>query len=323
VLIPRTRRLPPRLAAITPAALVAAFVLLGTPSPAAADWHEPVGGASPINSSARNATNPSLASIGGIPYIAWNEDTTQAGSGSSSTIHVAQLAPDGNSWTKVGETRTPPISLLPSTSSDNPSLADVGGSPWVAWQEGVSATDTEIRVAKLGAGGWTEVPPTSTINHPINHDRSATDGGGSASKPTLVDDGTGHPFVSFFEADPYPGTGPQSLFFSGDSPAQVWVDQLNATGDGWTEVGGGSVNADPTHDAAQARMAVIGGVPWVVYFQVSVGGGGPQLNVNVAHLNGAGTGWVQVGPIASGGPSEFDVPTIANVGGKPYVAFGD
>jgi hypothetical protein len=301
------------------------LALLALPSFAAGDWHQPVAGSSPLNSVAtRNATNPSLTLIGGIPYVAWNEDTSQPGSGSSSTIHVAQLAANGNSWTKAGETSSPPISLLPTSSSESPSLADVGGTPWVAWQEGVTGTDVEIRVAKLGQGSWAEVPATSAVNHPVNHDRTAADGGGHAFLPTLADDATGHPFVSFFEADPWPGAGPQSLFFGGgSSPAQVRVDQLNPAGNGWNEVGGGSVNADPTHDAAQARMTVINGVPWVVYFQVSVGGGGPQLSIDVAHLNAAGNAWVQVGPVATGSPSEFAPPTIANIGGTPYVAFGD
>ena len=53
---------------------------------------------------------------------------------------MAKLAADGQSWTKVGENGSPnPISLLGSTSSDSPWLADVGGTPWVAWQEGPSA----------------------------------------------------------------------------------------------------------------------------------------------------------------------------------------
>jgi hypothetical protein len=306
------------------AALPALVVMAIAPAAASADWHEPVAGASPINASpTRNADAPSLALIDGIPYVAWNEDTTQSGQGNSSTIQVAQLAPNGQSWNLVGESNNPPISLLSTTSSDNPSLANVQGTPWIAWQEGVSQQDVEIRVAHLADGAWTEVPPTSTINHPINHDRSASDGGGMASSPTLVDDGTGHPFVSFYELDPYSGSGPQSMFASGESPAQVWVDQLNSTGDGWNEVGGGSVNADPASDAALPHMTVINGVPWVVYYQIVPGNSGPSLDIDAAYLNSAGNAWVQVGPIASGGFNEFNATAIANVGGTPYVAISE
>lgn len=308
-------------------------ILIGcaaAPAVAAADWHEPVGGPSPINfSPTSSADAANLAVIGGVPYVAWNEDTTQQGQGSSSTIHVAKLAADGQSWAGVGENGTThPISLLQSTSSDNPWLADVGGTPWIAWQEGVSQQDTEIRVSQLVNGIWTEVPPTSTINHPINHDGhggTPTDAGGNAGQPTLADDGTGHPYVSFSEFDPGSGSllNPNNL-----NPGQVWVDQLNSTGDGWNEVGGGSANANPSADALFPRMTVINGTPWVVYWQiVPPNGGPPSVDINVAHLSADGQSWLQDGPVFSAafgqnGPP-VGAPSIASVGGTPYVTFTD
>ncbi|TML79019.1 MAG: hypothetical protein E6G07_08520 [Actinobacteria bacterium] len=309
--------------------MACALAALAAAPAAMADWHEPVGGASPINeSSTRNSGNVNLATILGVPFVAWNEDTTQQGQGSSSTIHVAQLASNGLSWQKVADAGAHPISLLGSTSSDNPSVTGVGGAPWVAWQEGVTQTDTEIRVAHPNGAGtaWTEVPPApanpslNNINHPINHDRAATDGGGNAAYPTLRGDGTGHPFVSFFEADP--GSG--SLFFGNNfNPAEIWVDKLNANGDGWDEVGGGPANPDPTHDAAFPRMTVVGGVPWVVFFQVAIQNNNPALTIGVSHLSADGQSWVQLPAVASGNPNEFSNADIQNVGGTPYVAFGD
>jgi hypothetical protein len=312
--------------------LWAIVTLAAIPSTASADWHEPVAGPSPINASATHTGDAtSLAVVGGIPYVAWNEDTTQQGQGSSSTIHVSKLAANGQSWDPVGDNGTThPISLLASTSSDLPSLANVGGTPWVAWQEGVSQTDSEIRVSKLLNGSWTEVPPTSTINHPINHDGhggTPTDGGGDASQPTLMNDGTGHPFVSFSELDPGSGSlldqiDPNNHF----APGQIWVDQLNQAGDGWNEIGGGSVNADPSADALFPRMTVINGVPWVAYWQiVPPNGGPPSVNIDVAHLSSDGQSWVQTGPVVSAafGQSGPPVgsPSIASVGGTPYVTF--
>ena len=301
------------------------------PAAAGADWHEPVGGPSPINFSATHSADAAnLAVIGGTPYVAWNEDTTQQGQGSSSTIHVSKLAANGQTWDPVGANGTThPISLLSSTSSDMPWMANVGGTPWVAWQEGVTQTDSEIRVAKLVNGGWTEVPPTSTINHPINHDGhggTPTDGGGDASQPTLIDDGTGHPFVSFSEFDQGSGSlldqiNPQNTF----APGQIWVDQLNTAGDGWNEVGGGSANADPSSDALFPQMTVISGTPWVVYWQIIPGNGGPpSIAIDVAHLASGGASWVQVGPITTvslGNGPGVGAPSITHIGGTPYVAF--
>ncbi|MFL5823759.1 MAG: hypothetical protein ACJ764_09995 [Solirubrobacteraceae bacterium] len=317
-----------RLRLSLPIALVACAAV---PAAASADWHEPVGGASPINASpSRNADAANMAVIGGTPYVAWNEDTTQQGQGSSSTIHVAKLAANGLKWLKVGENGTPnPISLIADTSSDQPSLADVSGSPWVAWQEGVTQTDVEIRVAKFDGTSWNEIPAgtDNPINHPINHNRTGDNGGGDASQATLIDDGTGHPFVSFSEFDQ--GSGSLlNQFVQGDtfSPGQIWVDQLNQAGDGWNEVGGGSANANPANDALFPAMTVINGVPWVVYWQIiPPNNGPPSVAVDVAHLSGDGQSWVQDGPIVTAplGNNGFPVgqPSIAHIGTTPYVTF--
>lgn len=301
--------------------LTAILTCAALPAGASADWHQPVGGSAPINaSSSRNADAGNLLSIAGTPYVAWAEDTTQAGQGNSSTIHVDKLAADGDSWTRVGST----ISLRSTASSDNPWLANIGGTPWVAWQEGVTQQDVEIRVSKLSGSSWMQVPVTS--GDPINHDGhggTATDGGGNASQPTLIGDGTGHPYVSFSEFDPGSGSllNPSNL-----NPGQIWVDQLNQAGDGWNEVGGGSANANPSSDALFPRMAVINGVPWIAYWQIiPPNGGPPSVAIDVAHLSADGHSWVQTGPVSSAafgnnGPT-LGAPSIADVGGTPYVTF--
>jgi len=315
-----------RLRLPTPLAVLALALL---PGAAHADWHEPVGGASPMNfSAAHSISATSLADVGGAPYVAFNEDTTQQGQGSSSTIHVATLSNDGTSWQRVNETTTHPISLLGSTSSDNPSLADVGGQPWVAWQEGVSQSDTEIRVAHPGGGGWVELPATqgNTINHPINHDDASSDGGALGMNPTLVDD-SGRPYISWMESGP--GSG--SLLTGGaTAPAEVWVKRLNATNDGWDAVGAGPVNSDTAHDAVFPRMTVIDGVVWVTWFQVVDDSGtfGADILVSKFDPNDPSPAWTQVGGPLDGGafgqngpPVGF--PSIADVAGRPTVAFSD
>ena len=302
----------PRRAALILLALAAAAGMALT-AVAHADWRQPVGGASPINQSAgRNANDLDLAAIAGVPHIVWNEDTTQSGSGSSSTIRVARLAADGTAWEKVANSGSNPISRLSSTSSSAPSITPVGTVPWVAWSEGLSASNSEIRVARLNSAGtaWERIPDTL---RPINHLRA--DPGGMGMEPTLRDAG-GRPYVSFFEHDP--GSG--SLFFgSGRDPAKSWVMRLNASGDGWDEVGGGPANPDPTMDSAFPKMTLIDGKPWLVFFQVIAG---PAIEIRVSHLSDDGTSWVQVpAPVQSGGPGSAEPPEIENIGGVPHVAF--
>ena len=295
---------------------LAATALLTVAATAAADWREPVGGASPINLAAsKSAGNLSLTTVGGVPFVAWNEDSTQSGQGNSSQIHVSRLASDGTSWLRVGDSGTHPISNLASTSSDDPSLADVGGTPWVAWDEYFTQGDREIRVAKLNADGTSWSQPVGGA-HPINHLRA--DPGGNAAQPTLINGPQDRPYVSFYESDP--GSG--SMFFgSSNSPAAIYVQRLNAAGDGWDAVGGGPVNPDSAHDAAFPRMTLINGKPYVVFFQVALISGSPALQIDVARLSDDGQSWVQLPPVASGSPQSIDQPSITSINGVPYVAF--
>ncbi|MGZ4269207.1 MAG: hypothetical protein ACXVSX_08350 [Solirubrobacteraceae bacterium] len=306
------------------AAACAAATLLLPATAAIADWHQSVGGARPVNTAARNARSPNLQAIGGVPYVAWNEDTSVQGQGSSSTIHVSRLAADGQSWAGVAEGGPNPISLRTSSSSDNPWLADVGGTPWVAWDEGVTQTDKEIRVSRLNASGdaWQEVPSPPSAQ-PIN-----VNADGNANRPTLVDGG-GRPYVSFYELDPGSGSlvGPAFFGLPNRAPSQVWVRRANAAGTGWDTVGGGPVSPDASKDAVFPRMTLVDGVPWAVWWQVDVVNNTPQATVEVSHLNDAGTAWVQMPPITTSvfgnqGPG-ISFPAIATVGDVPYIAYSD
>ena len=127
---------------------------------ARADWREPVGGPSPINADkTRNASSPSLTTVGGTPHVAWVEDTTQPGQGNSSAINVARFTADGKAWERLAPGS--PISRVASASSFAPSLADIGGVPWVAWSEnaggdlcpGFFSPDKQVHVARLASLG--------------------------------------------------------------------------------------------------------------------------------------------------------------------------
>jgi hypothetical protein len=64
-------------------------------------WEQVVGGASPINNDTTwDASQASLTSIGGVPYVAWNEFD-----GANDEIRVAAWSP--NSWVRARR-RTPP-----------------------------------------------------------------------------------------------------------------------------------------------------------------------------------------------------------------------
>jgi hypothetical protein len=296
------------------AGAAATLVLLVLAAPSAyADWREPFQSPAPINADAtRNAAASSLAGVGGSPVLAWAEDTTQPGAGNASAIHVARLTADGTAWRRLPGSEVNPISRVATASSYDPSVADVGGAPWVAWTENHDGpTDSQIRVARPASPGqgWVRVADS---DRPINARR---DGASIADFPTIADAG-GRPYVAFEELDP--GNG--SIQRPGYDPGKIWVMRLSADASHWEVVGGGPANADPTLDSARPRLTVINGRPWVTYFQVAFVDSAPVLQVRVTRLNDAGTGWTQLPPVAQGGFEDFEPPVIAGVGGVPMVA---
>ena len=83
---------------------LAVAVFATAAAPAFADLREPVGGPAPINSPAnRSAETASLASVAGVPHVAYVSDTTQQGQGNSSAIRVARYTSDGTAWAGLAE----------------------------------------------------------------------------------------------------------------------------------------------------------------------------------------------------------------------------
>jgi hypothetical protein len=106
-------------------------------------WEQLVGGASPINQAdSRAAFDPSLTSVGGVPYVAWREDD-----GVNDEIRVSRLNAAGTAWEQVVGGASP-INQANDRSSGLPSLTDIGGVPYVAWSE-LDPSQKEARVSRL------------------------------------------------------------------------------------------------------------------------------------------------------------------------------
>ena len=265
--------------------------------PAHAAWHELEGGASPINhAAADNATDPDLAIIGGVPYVAWDEFD-----GTNTEIRVSKLSADGTTWNEVVGGASP-INHDPNMNAAEPSITSIGGVPYVAWYE-VSPNHNQIRVSKLNAAGtaWQEIVGGAS---PINH---ASVGLG-AYRPSLTAIG-GEPYVAWIEDD--------------GSNVEMRVSKFDGTA--WTEVVGG---ASPINhfgaDAGYPGITGVGGVPYVVWTESE---GSVNDEVFVSRLNGAGTAWEAVGPTSN--PINHDtaesayMPDITSIDGVPYVTWAE
>jgi hypothetical protein len=259
-------------------------------------WEEVVGGTSPINHvSDQDAIEPSVAAIGGAPYVAWSEYD-----GTNREVRVSRLNAAGTAWTELVGGASP-INHASDRSASEPSLAAIGGVPYVAWDES-DGTNTEVRVSRLNAAGtaWEEVVGGVS---PINHA-----GDRNAFAPSLTAIG-GVPHVAWYEDD---GTN-----------YEIRVSRLNAAGTAWEEVVGGvsPINHASDRDAFGASLAAIGGVPYVAWDESD----GTNAEVRVGRLNAAGTAWEEVvggaSPINHAGDRNAFEPSLAAIGGVPYVAW--
>jgi hypothetical protein len=261
-------------------------------------WNQPVGGPSPINqANNRNATQPSLAEIGGVPYVAWTEPD-----GTNDEIRVSRLNQAGTAWEQVVGGASP-INQANNRIARQPSLTAIGGVPYVAWTEHDGA-NFEVRVSRLNAAGtaWQQVVGGPS---PINQANN-----GDASDPSLTAIG-GVPYVAW-------------TVFNGNND-EVRVSRLNAAGTAWEQVAGGPspINQDPNQNAFQPSLSAIGGVPYVAWSETD----STNNEIRVSRLNAAGSAWEQV----VGGPSPINhannqnafQPSLTAIGGVPYVAWAE
>jgi hypothetical protein len=147
---------------------------------------------SPINQVATfDARHPSLTAIGGVPYVAWEEDAT-----TSIQIRAARLNAEGTGWERIGTSLDPnaPINESPDADSREPSLTAIDGVPYVAWREEDANNIPQIRVARLNAAGtgWEKVAGSSS---PINERQ-----GDRGFDPSLTSI-SGVPYVAWEEQD--------------------------------------------------------------------------------------------------------------------------
>lgn len=323
-------------------ALVAAAA--AAPTSAVAAWEEVIGGANPINvSPAALADEPSMATVGGVPYVAWTEPD-----GAIGQIWVARLNAAGTAWERVGGAS--PLNFDDMKDARLPSIADIGGVPWVAWQEVDADLNTEIRVARLDASGaWQPAGSgPSPINVTFNENASQASLASIAGvahvawreplgAPLLVrvarfnvgawEDVGGALNVSLTESAFSP-----SLADVGGVPHVAWaeIDGANSeiraarlSGGAWdqVELGSSPINHDTSQNAEDPVLAVIGGVPHIAWEEPV----GANQQIRVSRLNPAGNDWAEIvggaSPINRSSAQGANDPSLIGIGSSPYVAW--
>jgi hypothetical protein len=239
------------------------------------------------------AYDPSLAMVGNVPYVAWYEDD-----GNNDEVRVAHLNEAGNGWVRDVDT-TSPINIDGATQDATaPSIADVNGVPWVAWQEVASGgTQQNVNVRALNATGTAWV----TMGAPVDKVASA-----DAQAPSLTSI-NGVPWIAWSEQQ--------------GSSYQIRVARFEAGA--WVRVADGvsPINRDPNAFAENPSLTSIGGVPWVAWHENTTTGS----EIRVARLNAAGTAWERIAdsasPINESSSKNANFPSLANVDGVPFVSW--
>ena len=91
------------------------------------------------------AAFPRITSVGGVPYVTWKE----AGGGKFQ-IRVARF--NGTTWEPVGAS----LNIDTAQAGSEPSIASVGGVPYVAWAESIATVNRDkVHVRRLNANGTT------------------------------------------------------------------------------------------------------------------------------------------------------------------------
>ena len=233
---------------VTTAAIVIAGALL-LPPVASAGWPD---AGRPTTTLAGNGE---VTSVSGTPYTTWEE--------TSSPNFVSVSSWDGSAWHPVAG----PLRADPARRASAPSIADVAGTPWVAFVD-AAPSRSEVRVAKRSASGMAWDLQGGALN---------VAAGASAQEPRIASIG-GVPYVAFLEFDQPSNTN------------KVRVKHWD--GAGWVQ-DGGALNLSSTFTAQNVSIAGVGGIPHVSWLEPVNTSGGPQNQPHVARLNG--TTWVTLG----------------------------
>jgi hypothetical protein len=254
---------------------------------------------------AHEARDPSVAVIGGVPYVAWIEND-----GSADQVRVAKW--DGSAWDPVGDPNTP----INSADPGQVSLADNGGTPYIAWTElccGDPNDGHSLYVDSFNGTSWVSVgsgplnyypggdaqdpqlaPPYVTWAESGSIHVSQFDGTnwnllGAGGYP-ISDSGATAAHPSFTEVGNQPYVAWDQAAAGGTS--QVFVSQWEANTSTWSRVGAGSLNRHANEPAQTPSLTDIRGTPYIAWTEQASGGSNFLLQTSYFD----GTEWLSLGP---------------------------
>ncbi len=234
-----------------------------------------------------NATpsSPSIAVVAGVPYVAWQEQNALTGVVQVYVKRLAQ-APSPDTWEQVGGSLNPD----PGVNSVSPDIVDAGGQAHVTFATAASGL-RRAHVFKYVSSSWQQV------GGPIYVDAVR-----DAVAPKLA-----------FAAGKLAIAWSERL--AGDDRLHVAVYD-----DGTSSWGaqGGELN-DPEGSAVGKSLEVVGGTPMVAFTAVVSG----YERLYVKRLPDGASTWELIGDALNVTTGDARTPSLANIGGRPYVTHGE
>jgi hypothetical protein len=252
------------------------------------------------------AKEPSLAATGNTLFSAWVETGRPFDTSDGTWFHVYASQESTGAWSPLGGT---PASLDSEFSnyseSHSPSIAVVGGKPWISWYKSNNSGQTWA----LWAKNWTG---TAWVGGAVG--KSGSDPTHAYQGRSQMADVAGIPYIALLEVDKT--YYPQKTF--------AYVKYWNGTA--WTLLGTGPLNVNPSAytTANSISIASDGAKPYVATTEYTSATSTLQSQtvsqVYVSHWTGSQ--WVNVGGSLNMNASSWaDDASVAFLGGQPYVAW--
>lgn len=248
------------------------------------------------------AKDPTLAASGSSLYVGWSETGSPFDISQAAWPHIYTDQYSSGNWTTMG-TSSSSISQ-PTVEAHAPSLAIVGGTPWVSFYQNVN------RVSQVYAESWNG---SSWVGGPIG----LVSTGNAVQGRSFMASVAGQPYVGVIEVN-------KSVY-----PQTAYAYVKNWNGSAWQLIGPGALNFNNTAGttATSISLASDGTYPFVAWTEYlrqnnitnGVTDSAPQTYVS--HWNGSQ--WIPVGgSLNLGGAAGWaNDASIAFFNGQPYVAW--
>jgi len=247
------------------------------------------------------AKDPTLATSGNSLYVGWSETGSPFDTSQAAWPHIYADQYAGGNWATLGSYSSISVSNV---EAHAPSLAVIGGTPWISWYQNISRVP-QIYTASWNGSTWQGGAAVGLVGTSAVQGRS------------VLGQVAGVPYIGIIEVNK--SVSPQSAY--------AYVKNWNGTS--WGLVGSGALNFNTKAGttATSISLASDGTYPyvaWTEYFRTStVSNSQSSTNPQAYVSRWNGTQWTPVGGSLNVSPSSGwagDV-SIVYFNGQPYVAW--